>query len=96
MSKDLKGTFTLKVPKDRSLKDHFVIELRDMDESVYLTTMKLINAGKQTEAVKFVVKNLRVGGDSADDFAQNFLAVQSANLALVELITPLEGELKKN
>lgn len=94
--KENKGYWTLKVPKDRDKKEFFEIEMRDIDEPTYLAAMSILNAGKEFEAVRFLIRELRVGGDSAEELGQNFRAIHSANSALIEMMQPLEGELKKN
>jgi hypothetical protein len=100
MSKEVakaKDTFTLRVPKNRAKTEYFEIELRDLnDEQLYMMILSYINAGKSLDAVRMMVRELRVSGDSAEEFGKNFRAVQSAEVYLAELITPLEGELKKN
>lgn len=96
MSEAKKGFWTLKVPKDRSEKEFFKIEMRDIDEPTYLYAMQLLNAGKEFEAVRFVIKELRVSGDSAEEINSNFVAIRAANSALIDMMTPLSGELKKN
>jgi len=97
MTKEKKGDFTLKVPVDREQKTFYEIELNDIDEPTYVMVQKVLNAGKQSEAVRLMVQQLWVGGNCTyEQFAGNFIAVHSASQALIELITPLDGELKKN
>jgi len=96
MSEAKKGFWTLRVPKDRDQKEFFEMQLRDIDEPTFLYAIQLINAGKEFEAVRFLLKELRVSGDSVEELNKNFVAVRAANSALIEMITPLEGELKKN
>jgi hypothetical protein len=92
-----KATFTLIVPKSRDPKEgNFEIGLKDIDETTYLAALSYINAGKVLEACRFIVKELRVSGDSSDDFSKSFLSVNAAQDKIAELITPLQGELKKN
>ena len=91
------GNFILRVPKNRAKTEYFEMELKDLnDETLYLSILSIINAGKSLEAVKYMVRQLWVSGDGVDDFVKNFRAVQSAETVLAELIEPLEGELKKN
>lgn len=97
MSNEKKGYFTLKIPKDRDQKKFFEIELNDIDETTFIMVQKVLEAGKQSEAVRLMVKQLWVGGNCTyDEFSANFIAVHSASKVLIEMITPLEGVLKKN
>jgi hypothetical protein len=91
-----KGFWTLKVPKDRNKKEFFKIQLRDIDEATYLAAMTMLNAKKEFESVRFIIKTLYVGGDSAEELCNNFISILSANQQLIELMEPMEGELKKN
>jgi len=92
-----KGEYSLRVPKNRLQKEFFEIELNDIDEPTYVMAKKLLEGGKEFDAVRLMVKQLWVSGNcDYDEFATNFIAVQSAGLALAEMITPLDGTLKKN
>jgi hypothetical protein len=94
--KALQGDYTLIVPKNKSETENFVIELKDIDEALYIAIMKLLHADKEMEAVKLLVRSLRVAGDNADEFCKDWRAVQAANPLLVDMLAPLSGELKKN
>lgn len=91
------GFFTLSIPKDRDQKKFFEIQLNDIDETTFIMVQKVLEAGKQSEAVRLMVKQLWVGGNCTfDEFSANFLAVHAASSVLIEMITPLAGTLKKN
>ena len=91
------GYFTLRIPRDRDQKKFFEIQLNDIDETTFIMVQKVLSAGKQSEAVRLMVKQLWVGGNCTfDEFSANFLAVHSASNVLIEMITPMEGTLKKN
>jgi len=92
-----KGEYSLRVPVDRTQKTFYEIELNDIDEPTFVMAKKLLESGKEFDAVRLMVKQLWVDGNCTyDEFSTNFIAVQSAGLALAEMITPLDGTLKKN
>lgn len=88
--------FTLKVKKDRDSDEMIEIGLRDIDEQTFLAANAYMKKDRELDAVKFLIKNLRVSGAKAEDITENFHAVRAAVTPLMELIRPLEGSLKKN
>lgn len=88
--------FTIVVSTARNSDDKMEIGLRDIDEPTFLAANRLVKADKELEAVKFIVRQLRVSGAPAEDFCSNFHAIRAAVGPVMELIRPLEGELKKN
>lgn len=93
----VKPDFLMEVPKSRNPSDEkLVIGIKDLDEATYLAAAKLIDAGKDTEATKFLLKQLRVSGCSAEEICGNFIALRSASQLMLQILRPVEGELKKN
>lgn len=88
--------FTLVIPLDRGGKRKATFHLKEIDEDIFLGAKKMIDQGKHFEAVRMVIKALWVGGDSIDLLSKNFVAINAASKAVVELITPLDADLKKN
>lgn len=93
----LKGTYTITAYKgEEESEGKFEFVVREMDEVTFLAAQKLIQAGKETEAVRMVIKTLRISGDDPVEFGNCLKAVLSARGAVMKLVTPLEGQLKKN
>jgi len=90
------AVFTLTVPLDRDKTKSATFHMKDIDEATYLAAKSLIDKGKDFDATRLMVKTLTIGGDSPDIIKDNFIAINSAAKALIELIKPVEGELKKN
>lgn len=95
MSEEKKGVFTLVVPLDRDKTKVATYQLREMDEQTFNAARALIDNKKDFDAVRLIVKSLYVSGDSID-YLKEFVAVNSAAKSVLELIKPIEGELKKN
>lgn len=93
---DLKPDFSLIVPAGRNTDKKIEMGLRELDEPTYLAAAKLIDNGKMLEAVKVIILNLRVSGAPAKELTDNFIALRAAVKPILELVEPLEGELKKN
>ena len=98
MSEKKQGTFTLKLPKDREQTKFFNLQIKDIDEAAYTAASKFISAGKEVEAIKFLLGELYVGGDAAEikEVLGNFVTIRSAAEPLISLLNPATGELKKN
>jgi len=97
MTKEKKGDYLLRVPVNRAQKTFYEIELNDIDEPTYVMAKKLLESGKEFDALRLMVKNLWVSANCTfEEFSGNFIAVQASGPALAEMITPLDGTLKKN
>lgn len=89
--------FTLKVPLDRNNEKTATFYLRELDEETYLAFKTLISSNKPFDATRMMVKSLSLkGSDDVSTLKNNFVAVNAAGVQLVELIAPLDAELKKN
>jgi len=90
------GNYTLTIPKKRNSDEVYTIQIKDIDEVIWNGAQKLIRKEKELEAVKLLIKNLRVSGDDATEICNNFYALRAATAPLLELIQPMDGTLKKN
>lgn len=88
--------FTLTLPLDRDGKKATFF-LKDMDEALYFAMRELLDARKTYDAYRLIIKSLSLpGSDDVSLLKNNYVAMNSASVALIEIITPLNGELKKN
>jgi hypothetical protein len=94
--KIVKGDFTLTVPLNREKTKMATFEIREMDEDVYNMARTFLDKGKEFDAVRMIIKALRVSGDDPNLLVGNFIATKSASILILDLIEPVEGELKKN
>lgn len=92
-----KGTeFILTVPNDRKANgEKLTFYLKDVDEAVFVGAKALIDQKKDFDAVRMMIKALSLPG-SSDVSKMTFVALQAATSKIIELITPLDAELKKN
>lgn len=99
MSEVKKNTpdFYLTVKVNRRSDEMVTLGLRELDEATYIMAAKMIDNGKTLEAVRAIINNLCVEGDSKKVTSpENFQAARAAIRPILELIEPLDGELKKN
>lgn len=90
------AAFTLTVPLDREKSKTATFYLKDMTEDVFMAARTMLDKGKNFDATRMMIKALQVGGDDVKLLEGNFVACRSADQLLVQLIAPVEGELKKN
>lgn len=89
--------FTLIVPLDREKTKFATFFLKDIDESLYLAVKELIGQKKLFDATRLMISQMSLEGSSpASMLKGNLIAVNSAASLMIEIITPLDGELKKN
>lgn len=93
---ELKPDFVLKVRKSRESEELIEMGLKDIDEATFLAANSFMKKDRELDAVKFLIKNLRVSGAKVEEITDNFIALRASVIPLMELIRPLEGELKKN
>lgn len=91
----VKPAFTLRVKKSREAVDFIEVGLKEIDEQTYIAAQKLIRGGKEIEATKFLINALCITGN-AQDITADFQRVLAASNPLADLLTPMDGELKKN
>jgi hypothetical protein len=92
-----KGAFqSLTVPLDREKTAFATFHLKDLTEDVYMYLMTLIDEQKSNVAAKTFVKTLWIGGDDPGILENNLVALLATRKIMYTLMTPLDGELKKN
>lgn len=87
--------YNLKLPKDSEGKEFYEIELKHLDEITYIAVSHMVKADKEIEATKLLLKELHSGGDDINEVCSNFTAVHAAMRPALQILTPLEAELKK-
>lgn len=90
------AAFTLTVPLDRNRTKSATFHIKEMEEEVFMAAKALIDNKKDFDAVRMIIKALQVGGDQVEVLKGNFIAMQAAARLVLELMAPVEGELKKN
>ena len=85
--------YKLKLPNGKG--GFFNIELKELDEVTFIAVSSLVKSGKDIEATKLLLSELHSGGDNKEEVIACFPAVHSAMSAALQLLTPLESELKK-
>jgi hypothetical protein len=88
--------YTISIQKNRGSDERISIILKEIDEPTYVMVRGMLNKDKEMEAAKFLLKTLRIGGVSADEITNDFRRLQACIFPLLEFLTPLDGELKKN
>lgn len=87
--------YTIKVQKEADSEEWVEVGLRKIDEPTWLAASKLINAGRELDAVRMIINTLAVEGNPKD-ITDKFDYVRGAMSAILEFIQPLASELKKN
>ena len=94
------AVFTLTVPRDRSENPQkAVFYLKEMTEEVFMAAKTFINQKKTFDAVRLIIQALSLPGSDSVELLKGpngFIALNAAGLQIIELLDPLEGELKKN
>lgn len=90
------AVYTLVVPLDRDNSNQATYHIKDITEDVFLGAKSMMEKGKTFDAVRMIIKELRVDGDSVDLLKNNMVAMISASKLVEQLIDPVEGKLKKN
>lgn len=88
--------YTIIVPLDKHNHTTATYHLKEMEEDVFMAAKALIDKGKDFDAVRMIIKTLHVGGDSPDLLKDNFVAIRAASRLVLEMMNPVEGEIKKN
>jgi hypothetical protein len=89
-------TFTIPLSREKDCKTA-TFYLKEMQEDVYLYVKSLQDAGKSGDAIRAIVKQLSLpGSDSVEVLKDNFVALNAAAKPVMQLLDPLEAEVKKN
>ena len=89
-------TYTIRVQKDFESDEYLEMTVRELDAPIYSAARALFSRDKDIEAAKFLIENLRIGGCEASVITGDFRRLQAAIYPLTQLLTPWDGELKKN
>lgn len=84
------------VDKDGNPTKTATFHLRKMDEDIFGAAQKMIENGKEFDAIRMIIKALWCGGDAPEVLVGNFIAIQSASFLMKKMLAPIPGELKKN
>ena len=87
--------YTIKVQKEVDSEEWVEVGLRKMDEPTWMAAAKLIDSGRELDAVRMIINTLAVEGNPKD-ITDNFHYVRGALSSIREFIQPLASELKKN
>lgn len=95
-SKDA-GAFTLELPKDGSGPENWTINLKDIPEDIYIAASSLFRKeGKELQGMRFILRNLFVGGDDINTVCKDWKAVYASAEQIMSLLPQAQGRLKKN
>lgn len=87
----------MSLPKDGSGPDTWEIQLKDIEEDVYVMVSRVMRKeGKELEAMKLLLKNLYIGGDSISDVLKDWKAVYASAEEIMSILPSAQGALKKN
>lgn len=93
--KEIKPDWTITVNKSENPADGvFTTHLKEMDEKTFVFAQKMIRQGNELEAVKFILKELRVGGD--DLTTKHWRYINSVGGPILKMVQPFEADIKKN
>lgn len=84
-------TLTVETSKGEEVSVH----LRALDRQTYKIVSKLMEKD-ELSAVESLIKQLWIGGDEAAKICDDFQALRSATISLLDMLRPKEGSLKKN
>lgn len=84
-------TLTVKDSKDAEICVH----LRKLDRTVYQSVTAIIQKDS-LRGIESLLRSLWIGGDDVNRIIEDFEALRSAEVTLIEMIQPKAGTLKKN
>ena len=88
--------YTLRIQKARGSDEFFEMDLKEVDEQIFMAAYAYIRKEKELEAVKVIIANCWVSGEPKETILNNFQYLRAATRPITEFLAPLEGELKKN
>ena len=92
--------FTLIVPLDRSATPKkATYYLREVDEETFMMFKSMVNAKKTFDGVRLLIQALSLPGSDSVELLKGpkgFVGTNAAGMQVLELLDPLEAELKKN
>ena len=90
------GNFTLELPKNGEGPEVWTIYLKKLPEDIYVASMRLFRKEKDMDAIRFLLKNLYVGGDNINDVCNDWEAIFASIEQIMSLLPQAQGRLKKN
>lgn len=90
------GNFTLELPKNGDGPEVWTVDLKDIEEDIYIAATSLFRKEKDMDAMKFILRNLFVGGDNINDVCKDWKAVYASAEQIMKLLPQAQGRLKKN
>lgn len=91
--------FTLIVPLDRNRSKMATFFLKEIDEETVMMAKQMIDARKSPDAVRYIIKSLSLAGSDDVNLLKGplgFIPLNSAMPHILDIMEPLEAELKKN
>jgi len=95
-SKEVQGDFTLELPKDGDGPEVWTIHLKSISEDIFIAAQRLFEKRKDVDAMRFLIRNLSVGGDKVDDVCDDWKAIYASAEQIMELLPQARATLKKN
>lgn len=89
--------FSITVPLDRNKTKFATFHLKEVEESIYLAAKSLQDANKSGDAIRLMIKELSLeGSDQVELLKNNFIALNAASVPVMDMLKPLDAEVKKN
>ena len=90
------GAYTLELPKNGDGPDVWTIHLKDIEEDIYIASSRLFRKEKDMDAMKFLIRNLHVGGDPVEEVCRDWKAIFASAEQIMGMLPQAQGVLKKN
>jgi hypothetical protein len=88
--------YELKVWLNRERTESATFFIRDVGPAEYMMAKDYIEGGKNIDGIYMLIKSLKVRGDDPAVITTNMVAFKSAEQLILQLLKPVEGELKKS
>jgi len=95
-SEKKQGKFTLELPKNGDGPEVWTVELKALPEDIYIAASSLFRKEKDMEGMRFLLRNLAVGGDDIEEVCKDWRAVYASAEQIMALLPQAQGRLKKN
>ena len=90
------GNFTLELPKNGEGPAVWTVDLKDIQEDIYIAATRLFRKEKDMDAMRFLLRNLFVGGDDINEVCKDWKAIYASAEQIMSLLPQAQGRLKKN
>lgn len=95
--KEKQGDFTLELPKNGSGPEVWTVHLKKIPEDIYVAASRIFKRdGKEMDGMRFILRNLSVGGDNVEEVCKDWEAVYASAEQIMSLLPQAQGRLKKN